>query len=138
MTTVKRNPHLFLLPEEAGEDGALKGTACLDCGTVTLLTIYVCPKCLGRRLESRPIGRTATLLNKSVVHHPADGFEAPYLVARIRLPEGPSTFAPLMSAKPEELAVGDELSFRIVGPDSEGDVGFAYVPVKERAETVEA
>lgn len=127
----KRNPHLFLLPEEAGGEPGLRGTRCRACGHVCQLTAHACPRCLSREVEPLTIGRTAHLLHHSVVHHPADGFAAPYVIARLVLPEGPRVFAPLLTARPQDLHAGCALRFVLTGPDERGAVGFAYEPAEE-------
>ncbi|MEP7208477.1 MAG: OB-fold domain-containing protein [Casimicrobiaceae bacterium] len=118
------NPHLFS-PDSERETGALRGTRCRACATYTLMGLAVCPVCFSRDVEQVGIGRRATLEHWSVVHHGADGFPAPYIIAEIRTDEGPVAFAPLV-ADPARLARGARLAFQL-RPLADGErVGFAY------------
>lgn len=118
------NPHLFSADLEAGGP-ALRGTRCRACGRYTLMSVSVCPLCLSREVEHVAIGRRATLRRWSVVHHGADGFPAPYIIAEVETDEGPVAFAPLL-ADPQRLAKGARLAFQL-RPVAGGErVGFAY------------
>jgi uncharacterized OB-fold protein len=89
------------------------------------MNVPVCPRCLSREVEHVAIGRRATLRHWSVVHHGADGFPPPYIIAEVQTEEGPVAFAPLL-ADPQRLAKGVRLTFRL-RPTGDGErVGFAY------------
>jgi uncharacterized OB-fold protein len=125
------NPHLFSI--DAFEGGAaLNGTHCRHCGKYTLMHVPACPHCLSREVEKVPIGRRAKLRYWSVVHHPADGFPAPYVIGEVATEEGPIAFAPIV-ADPARLAAGTELVFRL-RPTADGkQTGFAYMLPGETA-----
>ena len=124
----KTNPALFYLDDEVeGGGGGLKGMRCPHCRTVVLQEQPVCPRCLARDMAPACIGRRATLGLSSRVHHAADGFEAPYVIARVHTEEGPSTLAPILVPVEHALPVGLPLRFVLL-PRGDGQVGFAYAP----------
>ena len=140
------NPHLFSIDAFAG-GAALNGTRCRHCGKYTLMHVPACPHCLSREVENVPIGRRARLRYWSVVHHPADGFPAPYVIGEVKTPGRrplrggqtrlidvlveaggltPIAFVPIV-ADPGKLAAGIELAFRL-RPTADGEhTGFAYM-----------
>ena len=123
----KTNPALFYLDDEVAGGAGLKGMSCPHCGTVVLQEQPVCPRCLARDMAPVCIGRRATLGLSSRVHHSADGFEAPYVIARVHTEEGPSALAPILVPIEHELTVGLPLRFVLL-PRPDGRVGFAYAP----------
>jgi uncharacterized OB-fold protein len=127
--TVKTNPALFYADGEVEGGPGLKGTRCTACGTVVLQAVPVCPGCLGRAVAPACIGRRATLGLSSRVYHPADGFDAPYLIGQVETEEGPRTFAPILAPVDHPLQPGLALRFVLL-PRSDGRVGFAYEPVE--------
>lgn len=125
----KTNPALFYAESEAEGGPGLKGMRCSDCGTVVLQELPVCPRCLGRSLQPACIGRHASLGLSSRVYHPADGFDAPYVIGQVITEEGPSTFAPILAPVDRPLPPGLRLKFVLL-PRGDGRVGFAYAPVE--------
>jgi uncharacterized OB-fold protein len=121
------NPALFYGAGDIEGGPGLKGSRCTACGTVVLQAVPVCPRCHGRVLQPACIGRRATLGLSSLVHHSADGFAAPYVIAEIRTEEGPRTFAPILAPVDAPLPPGMPLRFELVAR-SDGRVGFAYAP----------
>ncbi len=119
------NPYLFSIDAFPGGP-ALNGTHCRSCSEFALMHLPVCPQCLSREVEDVPLGRTAKLRYWSVVHHPADGFPAPYVIGEVETEEGPIAFAPIV-ADPTRLAAGVTLTFRL-RPTADGTrMGFAYM-----------
>ena len=127
----KTNPYLFAIEgEEAGAPG-LKATRCRDCGRFTLGRVMICQHCFSRAVEPAIAGREATLVEHSIAHHPAGGFEAPYAIGLLRTAEGLTLFAPI-TGETSGLAPGRKLSFVTV-PQGGGAVGFAYTLCKDIA-----
>ncbi len=127
----KTNPYLFAAEgEEAGAPG-LKATRCRDCGRFAIGRVMICQQCFSRAVEPAIAGREATLVEHSIAHHPAGGFEAPYAIGLMRTAEGLTLFAPIIGEM-RGLVPGSELSFVTV-PQADGAVGFAYAPRKDNA-----
>lgn len=123
----KTNPHLFYLAGEAPSAPGLRATRCDACGAVSVPGAMLCPKCASRKLTWVAIGRTATLVHHSVVHHGADGFEAPYIVGFVKTEEGPTAFVPIVGSAGEDLKKGSRLRFSVLDLPADR-VGFAYEP----------
>lgn len=124
----KTNPHLFYVAGEAPGAPGLKGSRCTGCARVSLQSVPICPYCFSRRIEPVCIGTRAELVGFSLVHHAADGFDAPYVIGEVKTDEGPTTFAPILAPDFAQLTTGMRMQFALV-PRPVGDVvGFAYVP----------
>ncbi len=120
----KTNPHLFLIEEEATNAPGLRGARCRACGKHTLGRVPSCSHCFSVDVEELAIGQAAELIEFSIAHVPAGGFEAPYAIGQIRTSENLVLFAPLVG-ETEGLARGEPLSFTLVHHQS-GAVGFGY------------
>lgn len=120
----KTNPHIFFLEGEAPGAPGLRSAHCRACGKSTMGRVPACSHCFSRDIEVVAAGQEAVLVEHSVAHHPAGGFEAPYAIGQIRTSEGLILFAPLMG-ETEGLAPGDKLFF-IAVERGNGSVGFAY------------
>ncbi len=124
----KTNPHIFLVEGEAPGAPGIAATRCRACGAVTLGNVPVCSACLARATDFVAAGQRGSLVEFSIAHHPADGFEAPYAIGLVRTSEGLMLFAPL-SGHPEGLRNGMKLRFETV-PRPGGKIGFAYAPAE--------
>ena len=120
----KTNPHLFFLAGEALGAPGLRGARCDACGGHTLGKVSACQHCFSTRLETVGVGSNAELLEHSLVHHAAGGFDAPYVIGQIRTPEGLTLFAPLVG-ETSGLRYGTRLRFALLERPG-GAVGFAY------------
>jgi uncharacterized OB-fold protein len=72
-------------------------------------------------METTPIGREGTLYTYTIIHQPPPGFEAPFAVGYLDLPEGVRVFAHL-ERTPETLRVGTNL-FLAIEPLKKGEGG---------------
>ena len=125
----KTNPFLFAIDgEEAGAPG-LKATRCRDCRRTTLGRVMICSHCFSRAVQPTIAGQAATLVEHSIAHHPAGGFEAPYAIGLVRTEEGLTLFAPISGAI-EGLRPGSRLGF-ITVPQADRMVGFAYASIDQ-------
>lgn len=130
VAAAKTNPYLFAAEgEEEGAPG-LKATSCRDCGRFTLGRVMICQHCFSRAMEPAIAGREATLVEHSIAHHPAGGFEAPYAIGLMRTAEGLTLFAPI-TGETGGLAPGSKLAFVTV-PQADGAIGFAYARPKDK------
>ena len=125
---------------EIDERYVLKGTRCGNCQTIHFPSRTLCPKCrhesVGRLLPYKLSGR-GVVEAATIVHSPPAGFElqAPYVLALVRLEEGPRVTAQVVDAKPESVRVGTVVKavFRRINEEGEAGVvqyGYKFVPVK--------
>jgi uncharacterized OB-fold protein len=120
----KSNPHIFFAEGEVPGAPGLRAARCRACGRHTLGRVLACAHCLSRDLDVVAAGQKAELVEFSIAHHPAGGFEAPYAIGQVRTSEGLVLFAPL-AGETSGLAPGEKLGFAVVEHDG-GDLGFAY------------
>lgn len=121
---VKTNPHLFVVDGELPAAPGLRGAHCNSCGKATLGRVPVCCHCFSTEVEARALGQKAEMIEFSIAHVSAGGFEAPYAIAQICTDEGLILFAPLLGDT-EGLVRGQRLEFQLASLPS-GAVGFGY------------
>lgn len=123
---------------EIDERYTLKGVKCGNCQTIHFPSRTLCPKCrhasVGRLLPHRLAG-VGVVEGVTTVYAPPAGFElqAPYVLALIRLEEGPRVTAQVVDTKPENVAVGTKVRavFRRINEEGEaGVVQYGYKFVK--------
>jgi uncharacterized OB-fold protein len=120
--------HWRLIPQRYN----LIGTECVTCKTKFFPKRSICPNCR-RRSKIREIkysGR-GKVYSYTVIHAPPDGFELlkPYVLAIIKLEEGPLVTAQIADADPDEVDVGSkvELVFRKISSEgSDGIIKYGY------------
>lgn len=72
----------------------LVGSKCHACGKVSFPEKVVCPSCLDYQGHDRVlIGKGGEIKNFTVGHVAPAGFTAPYIMAFVRLAEGPEVFS---------------------------------------------
>ena len=135
---------------EIDERYTLKGVKCGNCQTIHFPSRTLCPKCrhasVGRLLPYRLSGK-GVVEAATVVHQPPAGFElqAPYVLALVRLEEGPRVAAQIVDAKTKDVTLGTKVRavFRRINTEGEAGVvqyGYKFVVADRRApsgETVE-
>ncbi len=121
---VKTNPHVFLAEGEAPGAPGLSATRCLGCGRFTLGRVVICSHCFSRNVEPTVAGQQGELVEHSIAHVSAGGFQAPYPIGLVRTDEGLTLFAPLDGAT-DNLEPGMRVRFVTVARPG-GAVGFAY------------
>jgi len=118
----------MLWPDLGGEDdkGAyLQGGKCSRCGHVVLGMRALCPNCWAENaLVAMPVGRTGRLYTRTTIHAMPSGFDQPYAVGYVDLPEGIRVFAHLEDGGGSP-AIGDavELTFAPLRKDKDGRPG---------------
>lgn len=120
---------LFTMPEGPEEKPHLIGSLCERCQEHFFPKRAICPNCLSQEaLQEVPLSTRGTLYTYSVVRAAPQGFEAPYVVGYVDLPEGIRLFAPIGPCQPSELKMGMEVELSIskVGRDSEGNPLMSY------------
>jgi uncharacterized OB-fold protein len=118
---------------EGPEGAALAGNRCNACGQVYFpRAALACLNCLEKKLEDVVLSRKGTLCSYTVVHMPASGFQPPYAVGFVDLPEGVRVFTPLEMEEGKPFKVGMEMEIRVGTLWEEGDkevVGFKFASV---------
>lgn len=127
---------LFHMADSPGEAPYLIGSRCTECGYVAFPRRETCLSCLKNSvMEEVPLSRRGTLDSYAIVQQGAPGFEAPYIQAWVRLPEGPKVFTLVVGCKPEEgaLQMGQEMEMVIgkIREDEDGNeiVAWKFKPI---------
>lgn len=124
---------------EADQRYNLKGAKCGNCGSFLFPVKTMCPTCrhlsIGK-LTSHTMTGEGVIETFTVVHAPAPGFElqAPYVMAVVRLAEGPRVTAQIVDLDPAQAKIGLQVRkvFRRISQDGESGVvhyGYKFAPV---------
>ncbi len=114
----------------------LIGTGCSKCGNVYFPPRAICPNCRGSgKVSETKLSGLGEVVTYTVVRVPPEGFEreAPYVVAIIKLEEGPRITAQIVDCKPEDVKIGTKVKsvFRRVGEEGASGAiyyGYKFVP----------
>lgn len=117
----------------------LRGEICECCGHHIFPPRDVCPACHQPADEPFAYSGEGTIYSYSTVYEPPRGYEqfAPYIVALVRLKEGPLVTAQLTDIEPEQVQIGMpvEMVTRVLreeGPDGMIIYGYKFRPVLAR------
>lgn len=125
-------PGLWRLKEQRYR---LIGSKCETCGTIYLPKRTICPKCRrkGKIRDYTEFSGFGNIETWTVVHSPPEGFveQAPYVLAIIRLKEGPRILAQVVDVDPTKIEPGMEVYMVIrrvqeSGPDGVIAYGFKF------------
>jgi uncharacterized OB-fold protein len=105
---------------EALREGKFLGLKCGQCGSYTVPPQKVCSQCKSEEMEIVELSRNGEVQTFTVIHIPAEGFEAPYIVALIKLAEGPLVTANIVNIDPEKATI------ELIG--RKGKVNYKEVP----------
>lgn len=94
---------------------------CPACDTHVWPPAERCRHCMGLADDERVLPGTGRIYSYSVVHRPARGFPAPYVLAYVELDGGPTVMANIVDTDPERVAVGAAVEF--VPPSGEVERG---------------
>jgi uncharacterized OB-fold protein len=117
---------------KGGAEGELRFLRCTACRTWIHPPAPVCPACLGRSLRPEPVSGRARVATFTVNHQPwIPGFDPPYVVAIVELPEQPGLrlTTNVVGCPVEAVRIG--LPVRVVFEELEGGV---FLPLFEPAE----
>jgi len=117
----------------------LIGTKCTTCGTYYFPPRIICPKCRRKsKIESHKFCGEGEVLSYTEIYSPPQGFEniKPYILAIIKLKEGPSLTAQLIDCKIDNVQIGSKVKavFRKIVEDGDEGVilyGYKFKLVKE-------
>lgn len=86
----------------------LEGVRCVDCGHLMFPARMLCPTCRSRNLVPHRFDGKGDVYSFSTVYQAPAGFEgqAPYILAVVRLEEGPMVTAQLTDLAPEDVYIG--------------------------------
>lgn len=126
-----------LLELGADGEGRLLGSRCPSCGAWFFPRRQVCSRCLAEPLETAPLSPRGTVYTYTVIHQAPPGFEVPYVLVYVDLPEGVRVLGQLAGVAPESVRIGleVELALEPFGEDEEGRevIGYRFHPVEEGA-----
>ncbi|MEM2918770.1 MAG: Zn-ribbon domain-containing OB-fold protein [Candidatus Altiarchaeota archaeon] len=110
----------------------LIGTECENCKEKFFPPRKLCPNCrrLGKIKEFKFSGE-GKIYSYTIIHSPPEGFEylKPYVVAIIKLNEGPMITSQVVDCKPEDVAIGKKVEMvfrRISAAGKEGSIRYGY------------
>lgn len=115
----------------------LKGNCCTTCDTNYFPPRAVCPKCRRRgNLELLRFSGDGEVYSYSIIRVAPEGFEknAPYVLAIVRLKEGPLVTSHITDIEPEDVSIGMPVRavFRRIMEDGEsGIIHYAFKFVKK-------
>jgi len=99
------------LPPEYAElsngEWFLVGSRCTECGSKFFPETLICADCTSRAMERTHLAREGTVYTKTTVALAPEGFEAPYGIAWVDLPDGPRAFGQLEDS--DNVAIGDRV-----------------------------
>jgi uncharacterized OB-fold protein len=87
----------------------LQGSRCNKCGQTFFPVRQICPNCRREgKLEPLPFSGKGKIYTYTVIRNPPEGFEeyVPYIIAIVRLDEGPKVTSQVVDCKPEEAYIG--------------------------------
>ncbi len=93
----------------SGADGKLRFLCCTECGYFVHPPGPICPRCLTKTLEPRPVSGRATVATFTINVQPwIPGFDPPYVVAMVEIDEQPSVrlTTNIVGCEPEDVRIG--------------------------------
>ncbi|PKP58417.1 MAG: transcriptional regulator [Candidatus Altiarchaeales archaeon HGW-Altiarchaeales-1] len=110
----------------------LIGTKCTTCETYYFPPRIICPKCRRKsKMDEHKFCGEGEVLTYTLIYSPPQGFEniKPYILAIIKLNEGPSLTAQIIDCKIDDVKIGSKVKsvFRkIVEEGDEGVILYGY------------
>lgn len=117
------------------EKPALLGHRCKICGQVFFPKRFICPECFVEgTLEEMRLSGKGKLYTFCVLERGPLGFDTPYAVGYVDLPEGLRIYSLLTEANREALKIGMDMELVIEGirKDSAGNeiIGYKFKPME--------
>ena len=113
-----------------GTAGVLLGKKCQNCGETFFGQPRFCLKCTSGDLEPVELSKDGVITTYTIVRMAPPGWQGdvPYLLATVRLPEGPSIAAEVVDCAEEDIKAGMpvELTVRVGGKDKDGNEVVVY------------
>jgi uncharacterized OB-fold protein len=134
---IAAGPVIGTVPPDANEAPGLIGSQCRDCGKMLFPPAAICPDCLSENIAPVALSRTGTLYSYTVMRVAARGWDAPYMLGYVDLPEGVRVFTHLTGMTPEDVRVDMPVSLQLMEPTENADGvkvnGFKFGPVGKAA-----
>lgn len=125
-------PWIAFRPGVMDDEARMVGSKCPSCHARFFPLRQVCSRCLTADLETFPLSDTGTLYTYTVVRQAAPGFEVPYVLGYIDLPEGVRLLGQVAGIEPEAVRLGMRLHLHVepFGEDEAGRtvLGFRFRP----------
>ena len=127
----------YKIPERLDDEVYLIGTRCKSCGEVFFPSKHYCMACTSPDVVDTPLGKKGIIDTFTICRMTAPGsvMQAPYVLAKVKLPEGPIVMTVVTDCDPEEVDIGMkvEVVVRKVKADEQGNDVMAYMfrPVQE-------
>ena len=99
----------------SGADGLLRFLTCTTCGYIVHPPAPICPRCLTKTLEPRPVSGRATVATFTINIQPwIPGFDPPYVIAMVELAEQPGLrlTTNIVGCPPEDVHIGMPVEVR--------------------------
>lgn len=110
----------------------LLGTRCANCGTAYFPPRNFCPKCRrASKIEKHKFRGTGEVETYTIIHVAPEGFDAqtPYVMAIVRLDEGPRLTAQIVNCDGSEIKIGmrvESVFRRITEDGNAGLIHYGY------------
>jgi len=116
----------------------LLGTKCLNCNQVYFPPRSFCPRCRRKsKITEYKLEGKGEVLTYTTIHAPPEGFgtQAPYIMAIVKLNDGPKITTQIVNCSPEEIKIGMKVEavFRKIKEDGSSGIihyGYKFQPVK--------
>jgi len=108
-------------PGVLDEEGRVVGSRCPSCEAHFFPARQVCSRCLAEDLEQVALSTRGTLYTYTVLHQAAPGFEVPFVLGYVDLPEGVRILGQVAGLEPHAVRIGMELDLHVepFGEDEE-------------------
>lgn len=110
----------------------LRVQRCDDCGEHIFYPRSLCPYCASTALTWVTVSGDATLDSYVISHHPAPGFEAPYVIAIVKLAEGPRMLTNVVGVPPEPEHLPLDMPLRVTYEERGDQVLPLFTPVEAK------
>lgn len=121
----------YHIPGSPAEKGYLIGTRCRDCGEEFFPKRVYCAACTSSNVEEKALSTRGKIdtFTISRLTPPGSVMQAPYVLAKVELPEGLLVTTVITGCDPEKVAIGMEVDLLIekVKEDDAGNEVMAYV-----------
>jgi hypothetical protein len=90
---------------ESLKEGKFLGLKCNQCGAYTVPPRKVCSECGSEDMEVVPLSGKGEIQTFTVIFVPPEGFEAPFVVAMVKLDEGPWVMGNIEGVDPNSVTM---------------------------------